>query len=71
MTEETKKQVLKCIDEIAACRDELTSLEDKRRKATAELDRKISEKYNEVNALEEKKRLLMLGDNDGSNPGHY
>jgi len=69
MKEEVKKELIKLIDDIAKCRDQLSSLEDRRRKATAELDKKISELYNEVQALEEKKRVVMLSDD--SNNGAY
>lgn len=66
MDNKTKQEAIKIIDELLELRKELTVLEDKRRAATADYDKQISQKYNEMAALEEKKRLLLDGSNDSA-----
>ena len=61
MDNKTKQEAIKIIDQLLELRKELTELEDKRRKITADLDKAISQKYNEMAALEEKKRCLLDG----------
>lgn len=61
MDNKTKQEAIKIIDQLLELRKELTELEDKRRKVTADLDKAISQKYNEMSALEEKKRCLLDG----------
>jgi predicted nuclease with TOPRIM domain len=68
MKEETKKEVLKLIEEVAQVRKEISDLEEERKNAVGSLDKKLQEKYQELEVLCEKKRLALLADDTVANP---
>lgn len=54
---DSKKELIKLIDEISALKDKQQKLVEERNKLTAKLDSQINSIYTELDALYEKKRL--------------
>ena len=58
MSDKSKKELLKLLDEVAAVRRKINELDVKRRKAVEDLDTQLSQAYMELDTLHEKKRVV-------------